>query len=60
MRQEVLNNENNKIQYFYKVQRIAEKIQKAYSDEHKCLEKEMRDSDISTKKIQIFEKSKLY
>ena len=60
MQQEVSNNEKDWIEYFHEVQRVAEKIKKAYSDKCKHFEEEMLDLNISAKEIQIFERLKLY
>ena len=60
MKQEVSNSENDRIQYFHKVQQVAKILKKAYSDESKQLRKAMLDLDISKRKIEIFEKSKLH
>ena len=60
MKQEVPNNENNRIQYFHKVQQVAKILKKAYFDENKQLKEAMLDLNTSEKKIQIFEKSKLH
>ena len=51
MKQEVSNNEKNRIEYFYKMQQVAKILKKAYSDECKCLEEKMLDLNIFTKEI---------
>ena len=51
MKQEIPNSENNRIQYFYKVQQVAKILKEAYSDESKQLKEAMLDLNTSKKKI---------
>ena len=60
MKQEVSNSENDRIQYFHKVQQVARIIREAYFNESKQLKKAMLDLNTSKKKIQIFEKFELH
>ena len=60
MKQEVSNSENDRIQYFYKVQQVAKILKKAYFDENKQLKKIMLDLNTSERKIKIFKKFKLH
>ena len=60
MKQEVPNSENDRIQYFHKVQQVAKILKKAYFDENKQLKKTLLDLNTSKRKIKIFEKSKLH
>ena len=60
MKQEVSNSENDRIQYFHKVQQVAKILKKAYLDESKQLKEAMLDLNTLRKKIQILERSKLH
>ena len=51
MKQKVSNNENDRIQYFHKVQQVAKILKKAYLDESKQLKEAMLDLNTSEKKI---------
>ena len=60
MKQEILNSENNKIQYFHKVQQVAKIIKKAHFEKSEQLNKVMLNLNTLKKEIQIFKRSKLH
>ena len=51
MKQEISDSENDRIQYFHKVQQVAKILKKAYLDESKQLKEAMLDLNTSEKKI---------
>ena len=46
MKQDVSNNEKERIQYFYEVQRVTSLLKQAYSDDCERLIKDMLDLNI--------------
>ena len=60
MKQDISNNEENRIQYFHNVQRVAKILKKVYLNECKQLKKDILNLNLKKKEVIMFERSKLY
>ena len=60
MKQDILNNEKNKIQYLYSVQKLAKTLKQVYSNKCKRLKKDILDLNFKKKEVIILKRSKLH